>query len=98
MVAQFYAALSRSSGGSERSGLAFVKTLANSLRAWSFKVTQRACEQRNCETKPWLAAHPQLLLQRRTHAWSETLVELSTLPLTKVYHLHRIRKAERKSV
>ena len=46
-------------------------------------MTQRVCEQRNCETKPWLAAHPQLLLQRRTHARSETLVELSTLPLTR---------------
>ena len=61
-------------------------------------MTQRVCEQRNCETKPWLAAHPQLLLQRRTHARSETLVELSTLPLTKVYHLHLIRKAERETV
>ena len=61
-------------------------------------MTQLVCKQRNCETKPWLAAHPQLLLQRRTHARSETLVELSTLPLTKVYHLHLIRKAERETV
>ena len=61
-------------------------------------MTQRVLQAANCETKPWLAAHPQLLLQRRTHAWSETLVELSTLPLTKVYHLHRIRKAERETV